>query len=285
MNQNLLSKSMRKELEYFFEEDDISRNMFYIASLPEDTVKCSLKIKDDLLLAGLPYFFETFKYLGADNLNYKEFLKYEGQSFTKEQKFEIHFELPFSLALMGERIALNLLQRASSVATHTKYFVDNTKGMKTPVKILDTRKTTPGLRGLEKYAVVVGGGHNHRLGQTDVWMVKDNHKSFFGGVKEAIAYFESMKGFYTPLVLEVHNQEDLNEAILLGVKHVMLDNFTPDNILKAIAIKPKGMTYEASGGINETNIKDYMIEGIDAISMGGLTYNARAVDVSLKYSK
>lgn len=285
MKTHLFSKSIQKELEYYFAEDDISRNMYYISKIPEDKVQCSLKIKDDMLLAGLPYFFETFKFLGYEELNYKKFLEHEGKHFSEEEKFCIQFELPFSIALMGERIALNLLQRASSVATHTSSFMNKTKKMVTPISVLDTRKTTPGLRGLEKYAVRTGGGYNHRFGQTDVWMVKDNHKSFFGGVKEAIVFFESMQGFYTPLVLEVHNQSELKEAIDLGVKHVMLDNFSPEDIKSAVEIKKPDMTYEASGGINESNIDTYIIEGLDGISMGGLTYNARAVDISLKYSK
>ncbi len=282
MNSTLIQKSLEKDFEHFFFEDDLSRNHSYISSLPDDNVACSLKIKDDLVLAGLPYFFGAFNYLGA-NLDFSELLVSEGKSFKKEDKEEIHFNLPFSLALTGERIALNLLQRASSIATFTAKFVELAKNSDT--KILDTRKTTPGLRGLEKYAVRAAGGFNHRLGQSDMWMVKDNHKSFFGGVKEAVDFFRSMNGFYTPIEVEIHDLKELQVGFELGIKHFMLDNFSPEDIKKAVAIKPNGVTFEVSGGIRLNTIEDYLISGVDAISIGSMTYDAPAVDLSLKYKR
>lgn len=282
MNRTLIEKSLEKDFEHFFLEDDLSRNHSYISSLPNDNVACSLKIKDDLVLAGLPYFFGAFNHLGAD-LDSTELLKNEGKSFKKEDKAEIHFDLPFSLALTGERIALNLLQRASSIATFTAKFVELAKNSET--KILDTRKTTPGLRGLEKYAVRAGGGYNHRLGQSDMWMVKDNHKSFFGGVKEAVDFFRSMNGFYIPIEVEIHDLAELQAGFELGIKHFMLDNFSPEDIQKAVAIKPNGVTFEVSGGIRINTIENYLIPGVDAISIGSMTYDAPAVDLSLKYKR
>ncbi|WP_290735552.1 carboxylating nicotinate-nucleotide diphosphorylase [Halobacteriovorax sp. JY17] len=282
MSSILIEKSLEKDFEHFFLEDDISRNHSYIASLPNDRVSCSLKIKDDLVLAGLPYFFGAFNYLGA-NLSTEEFSKFEGMNYKKSEKAEIHFDLPFSLALTGERIALNLLQRASSIATFTAKFVELAKDSE--IKILDTRKTTPGLRGLEKYAVRVGGGYNHRLGQSDMWMVKDNHKSFFGGVKEAVDFFRSMNGFYTPIEVEIHDLVELQAGFELGVKHFMLDNFSPSDIKEAVTMKPSGTTFEVSGGIRIDTIQDYLIAGVDAISIGAMTYAAPAVDLSLKYKR
>lgn len=282
MKQKLIEKSLEREFENFFLEDDLSRNHTYISSLPNDIVSCSLKIKDDLVLAGLPYFFGAFNYLGAE-LDYSKFLEMEGRKFNKVDKSEIHFSLPFSIALTGERIALNLLQRACSIATYTSKFVDLAKNSN--VKILDTRKTTPGLRGLEKYAVQAGGGHNHRLGQSDMWMVKDNHKSFFGGVREAVEFFRSMNGFYTPIEVEIHDLEELQSGFEMGIKHFMLDNFSPDDIRKAVELKPSGVTFEVSGGIRINTIKDYLIDGVDAISIGAMTYDAPAVDLSLKYKR
>lgn len=282
MSQKLFEKSVYKDMEYFFSEDDLSRNHSYITELPNDSVNCSLKIKDDMTLSGLPYFVAAFNFLGAD-LGWNTFREFEGKVFSKSDKCEISFKLPFSLALTGERIALNLLQRSSSIATFTNKFTSlaNEKG----IKILDTRKTTPGLRGLEKYSVRIGGGFNHRLGQSDVWMVKDNHKTFFGGVREAVEYFRNMKGFYTPIEVEIHDIDELKVAFDLGIKHLMLDNFTPEQIKEAVLIKKEGVTYEASGGITLNTIESYLIDGLDAISIGSITYGAPSVDLSLKYQR
>jgi len=283
MENTLMTSAIRKDLEHFFAEDDLSRNIYYTSKLPNDPVKCSLKIKDDMVLAGLPWLVETFKFLGDENISWNQFKEYEGKSFKKSEKAEIHFELPFALALTGERIALNLVQRASSIATFANQYTAKAKDC--GVKILDTRKTTPGLRSLEKYATRVGGAYNHRLGQTDMWMVKDNHKSFFGGVKQAVEFFQSMHGFYTPIEVEIHDIAELTDAIEMGIKHVMLDNFSPELVKEAVAMKPEHMTFEVSGGITMDNIENYLIKGLDAISIGSMTYGARPVDLSLKYHR
>ena len=181
------------EMDYarFFAEDDLQGNAFYLNQLPTDTVECILKIKSDVRLSGLPYFVGAFNFLGA-SLDYNEFKKYEGVSFKKGEV--ITFKLPFAIALSGERVALNLLQQATRISTFTEKFVKKTEGSTT--KILDTRKTTPGLRPLEKYAVRIGGAYNHRFSQADAWMIKDNHKTFFGGLLPAWNYFQSMQTFY-----------------------------------------------------------------------------------------
>ncbi len=269
--------------ESFFQEDDLTRNFAYVSKLPSDTVQCSLKLKDDLILAGLPFFFETFNYLLDNGNDYSKFMELEGKKFSKKQNEEIHFELPFNVVLTGERIALNLLQRCSSIATYTNKFVEKAK--KYNIEILDTRKTTPGHRALEKYGVQVGGGKNHRFGQVDSWMVKDNHKSFFGGLKEALNYFDSINSFYTPVIVEIHSLEELKAGLELNIKHFMLDNFTPDQIRDAIKIKKEGITFEVSGGITLDSLDDFLIEGIDAISAGSITYNAPHRDISLKYKR
>lgn len=276
------SKVLELEIKQYLQEDDISRNSYYSLHLPEDIVICSLKLKDNLVVAGLPYFVEVFKQLGY-SLPAEELLSWEGKSVTKDEKRELHFSLPFSVALTGERIALNLLQRASSIATYTNRYVE--KAQKYNIAILDTRKTTPGLRSFEKYAVRVGGGFNHRLGQTDLWMVKDNHKDFFGGVKGAVEYFRSMQTFYNPILVEIHDLNELQQAAELNIRHVMLDNFTPDQIREAVKLKPSFMTYEVSGGVRLENIDRYLISGVDAISIGALTYDAPHVDISLKYKR
>ena len=145
------------------EEDGFMRNSTYLLSLPEDPVECVLKIKSDAVISGLPFFCSVFSYFNQ-NLDL-EILNWEGQFI--EAGREYRFKLPFSVALTGERLALNLLQRSSAISTLTSQMVK----LCDPIKILDTRKTTPGMRFLEKYAVLKGGGFNHRFDQSDVWMI------------------------------------------------------------------------------------------------------------------
>jgi nicotinate-nucleotide pyrophosphorylase (carboxylating) len=274
---NLLLKGLERDMQSFFAEDDLATNAFYLQSLPSTEVECTLKIKSDLLLAGLPYFVSAFNALGAD-LNYDDFKNHEGKFFLKGS--EIKFHLPFSLALSGERVALNLLGRASAVASFTQKFVAKAEGKN--IKILDTRKTTPGLRSLEKYAVRIGGGFNHRFSQADVWMIKDNHKNVLGGLKGAYAFFQHLHTPYQNIIVEIHSLEELAEAIELGVKHVMLDNFSESQLIEAIKMKMAGMTYEISGGVNLENCEKFFLKGIDAVSIGALTHSAPHVDLSLK---
>lgn len=278
----MTSIALREDIERYFKEDDLARNMTYLQSLPSDEVVTKIYIKSDLVLSGLPWFCATFEYLGATDFAVRTLEKFEGKSFKNGEVLNVG-KLPFSVALTGERIALNLLQRSSNISTFTKQFVDKAK--KYNISILDTRKTTPGMRALEKYAVNSGGGLNHRFGQCDMWMVKDNHKTFFGGVKEAVDFFNKVGSFYAPIELEVHDVSEFSDAIDLGIKHVMLDNFSAEDVKKCIAIKPAGMTIELSGGVTLDNLDRHLIEGVDAISIGSLTYAAPAVDISFKYNR
>jgi len=275
------SQLYSKHFELFFAEDDMLKNFSYTSSLPAEPVECSIKIKDDMVLAGLPFFFEIFNYLADSKIDYKKYMEFEGKSFKKSDFEEINFELPFNVVLSGERIALNLLQRASSIATFTSQFVKKAGD----IKILDTRKTTPGLRFIEKYAVEKGGGFNHRFGQMDAWMVKDNHKNIFGSVEKAIHFFQNLHSFYQPIIVEIHSLDELARAYSAGAKHFMLDNFSPTDIHEAVKSKKSDMSFEVSGGISLANIEEYLISGIDAISSGSLTYNAPHVDLSLKFHK
>ena len=283
MNLNkIISASFRSDLERFFKEDDLERNFYYINSLPDDIVECKIIFKSETIVAGMPFFLECFKYLGGIIDEEETLLSLEGKRISKTP-FEACFTIPFSLALTGERIALNILQNLSGIAHQTIKFVE--KAQKYQISILDTRKTFPGLRSLQKYAVRVGGGSNHRMGQSDLWMIKDNHKQFFGGIKNALEYFSSMNSFYQPIVLEIHSLLELKEAINLNVKHVMLDNFSPDLLVEALKIKTGDMTYEISGGITLDNIDNYLMKGVDAISVGSLTTKTHNADISLKYQR
>lgn len=280
---DILNNAYQDFLKTLFAEDDLSRNLVYMKDLPAEPVVCRLKFKSDLVLSGGEFFTMAFQYLGAPHLDIELLKADEGKWISESDKKEYVFSLPFNIALTGERIALNLLQRSCAISTTTRRLVEKAKG--SGVKILDTRKTTPGLRALEKNAVVVGGGFNHRLGQTDMWMVKDNHKKYFGGVTEAVEFFRKRNGFYTPIEVEIHDLAELKEAVDLGIKHMMLDNFSPEDIHNAMDIKPEDATYEVSGGVNLENIENYLISGVDAISSGMITSYPERVDISLKMER
>jgi nicotinate-nucleotide pyrophosphorylase (carboxylating) len=280
---SLLNTSLNQFLSVKFEEDDLTRNLSYMQTLPGDLVECQLKVKSDLVLSGTKVFANSFNYLLNNCVDENILMEHEGKFLSGSDQHVFKFKLPFNVALTGERIALNLLHRSCSVSTLTKIFVDLADPF--GIAILDTRKTTPGLRSLEKAAVVTGGGKNHRLGQTDMWMIKDNHKKFFGGLKQAVEYFYSVGGFYTPLLAEIHDLQELQQAIELNIKHVMLDNFSPDDVKQAIDLKPDQMTYEVSGGMTLETITPYLIPGVDAISVGSLTSFPERVDLSLKMDR
>ncbi|WP_408098593.1 carboxylating nicotinate-nucleotide diphosphorylase [Peredibacter sp. HCB2-198] len=273
-------KSLLPQIQSWLDEDDLTRNFHYTRMLPKHPVKLVLRIKSPLVLAGTDYLAAVFTQLGSHN-DFSFLETFEGRELGDGTTIEFPETMPFNLAVTGERLALNLVQHASSIATWTSKHVELAKSK--GIKILDTRKTTPGLRSLEKYAVRVGGGFNHRLGQTDTWMVKDNHKSSLGGMKGALKFFEDQGVFYNNIVVEIHSIDELKEAISLGVQHVMLDNFSPEKIKEAVELKKPGMTFEASGGLNLNTIPQYLITGVDALSLGSLTYSAPRVDLSLKF--
>ncbi|MBP9674219.1 MAG: carboxylating nicotinate-nucleotide diphosphorylase [Bacteriovoracaceae bacterium] len=272
-----------EEILHFLKEDGVASNAYYELALPKKEVFCKLYFKSPLTLAGLPWFFKVFEVLGEKEALEEKYSSWEGQNIDPQKKPFLEFKLPAGMALSGERIALNLLQRASSIASYTSLFV--AKAEKYQAVILDTRKTLPGYRSLDKYAVRMGGGQNHRFSQTDIFMIKDNHKNILGGLKEAVDFFRSVGSFYTPIIAEIHNLSELTQALDLGVSHLLLDRFSLQDLKKACELKRVGVTYEISGNINLDNIENYLEIGlgkIDAVSVGSLTYGAPAVDISLK---
>ncbi|NPA13007.1 MAG: carboxylating nicotinate-nucleotide diphosphorylase [Aquificae bacterium] len=184
--------------------------------------------------------------------------------------------------LKGERVALNLLQRLSGIATNTKRFVNRIKHTK--AKLLDTRKTTPGLRAFEKYAVRVGGAYNHRFGLFDMAMVKDNHIALAGGLKQAVEDIRQKISPMAKLEVEVSSIDMLKEALQLNVDVIMLDNFSVEDVQRAVEITKGKKQLEASGNITIDNIKQYAETGVDFISSGALIHSARWLDISLKFS-
>ena len=186
--------------------------------------------------------------------------------------------------LSTERLVLNIMQRMSGIATKTRKIADKIKG--TGAQVLDTRKTTPGIRQLEKMAVVIGGGMNHRFGLYDMIMLKDNHIDFVGGVRNAIektkAYVQAMDK-PIDIEIEIRTKAELMEAISTGgVQRILLDNFTPEALKELVPLIPDSMESEASGGITESSILAYAETGVDFISMGALTHSVKSLDLSLK---
>lgn len=185
--------------------------------------------------------------------------------------------------LTGERTALNLIQRMSGIATLTSQFVKAIEG--TNAHIVDTRKTTPGLRALEKYAVTVGGGKNHRLGLDDGVLIKDNHIALAGGVRQAVTAAKAHVGHLHKVEVEVSNWAQLSEAITAGADIVMLDNQTPDEAAKLVEMARNlnpNVLIEGSGNMSLDTVRSYAEAGVDLISVGKLTHSARAMDISFK---
>jgi len=186
--------------------------------------------------------------------------------------------------LSAERLALNYMQRMSGIATKTAYYVSLLQGL--PTRVLDTRKTTPGMRIFEKMAVNIGGGHNHRFGLFDMILIKNNHVDFAGGVRQAIeaanVYLQKADK-NLPIEIEVRNFEELQEALNCGkIQRIMLDNFTPAALKKAVEIIEKRYETEASGGITEQTLFEYAQTGVDFISVGALTHHIKSLDLSLR---
>ena len=187
--------------------------------------------------------------------------------------------------LQTERLMLNIMQRMSGIATMTAKYMDRLKGLKT--KVLDTRKTTPGMRMLEKEAVKIGGGMNHRIGLFDMILLKDNHVDFAGGIANALnkanEYIKANHKDGMKIEIEVRNFDELDEALATGhVDRIMLDNFTPENTKKAVDIVAGRCELESSGGITFDTLRDYGECGVDYISVGALTHSVKGLDMSFK---
>ncbi|MDQ3100356.1 MAG: carboxylating nicotinate-nucleotide diphosphorylase [Bacteroidota bacterium] len=186
--------------------------------------------------------------------------------------------------LTVERLVLNFMQRMSGIATLTRKFVDAVEG--TGCKVLDTRKTTPGLRAIEKWAVRIGGGQNHRFGLFDMIMIKDNHVDMAGGIPQAInaaRHYLEIHGLELPIEIETRNMQEV--ALVMrtgGVQRVMLDNFRPEIMTKAVDMIGRRFETEASGGITLSNVREYAETGVDMVSVGVLTHGAPSLDLSLK---
>ncbi|MDO5457366.1 MAG: carboxylating nicotinate-nucleotide diphosphorylase [Atopococcus tabaci] len=235
--------------------------------------------KDTGILAGLPVFQRTFEVLSPkSNLTFKWFKK-EGD---KIQPGELICLLtgPVQVLLTGERVALNFLQALSGIAAAT--YALAAPLAKAGIKVLDTRKTTPGLRYLEKYAVRVGGGYNHRYNLSDMIMLKDNHIAAAGGIGEAVRKARSIDPFIHKIEVECESLEMVEEAVKHQADIIMLDNFSIEDIDQALAIIDGEAVVECSGNINAENVHRYADRAIDYVSSGAITHSAGIVDLSMK---
>jgi nicotinate-nucleotide pyrophosphorylase (carboxylating) len=253
-----------------------------LACVPENaTGKAHLLIKDDGVLAGVELALEIFKQFDPSLV--VNVLKKDGDHVVKG---EIAFTVEGSSRsiLTTERLVLNFMQRMSGIATQTAKIVQKIDGLST--KLLDTRKTTPGIRYMEKWAVRIGGGYNHRFALYDMIMLKDNHLDYAGGITKAVqqtlAYLNETNKTLK-LELEVRTEAELIEAIATpGIDRIMLDNFQPSEIKRLLPLIPNHIETEASGGITIDTIRAYAETGVQFISVGALTHSAGSLDLSLK---
>ena len=248
---------------------------------PKAEGKAVLKIKEDGILAGVDVAEKIFRFMQPDII-FTAFKKDGEPMKFGEIAFEV--EAKVHTILQCERLVLNSMQRMSGIATLTKTYTDKLENYKT--KLLDTRKTTPNFRLLEKEAVRIGGGVNHRFGLYDMIMLKDNHIDYCGGIEQAIekayAYVQTKKRGLR-IEVETRNLEDIKKVVATGkVDVIMLDNFTPEQITEGLKIIDGKYQTEASGGINLTNIESYAATGVDFISSGSIIHQARSLDLSLK---
>lgn len=242
----------------------------------EDRCQAAILLKEGGIVCGLPVVRTAFHQLDEE-------IELEARVEEGERVSEVPRELVRltgrTRALLGaERVALNLLGRLSGIATLTRMFVATVEG--TGVAILDTRKTTPGLRVLEKYAVHTGGGVNHRFGLYDAVLVKDNHLRLAGGVEMAVRRLRAAVSL--PLEVEADTIEQVEQALGLGVERILLDNMSPSEVVRAVGLVAARAQLEVSGGVTLENVRAYAETGVNAISIGALTHSARSLDVSME---
>ncbi|MBK9527178.1 MAG: carboxylating nicotinate-nucleotide diphosphorylase [Acidobacteria bacterium] len=266
-----------------FLAEDIGRgDITTTACVPQNTRGIGRFLaKEYLVLCGLDVAEAVFFHLDPDSSEIEASFQ-EGDEIESGTVFAT-LKGYADVLLVGERTSLNLIQRMSGIATLTRAYVKAIEGTK--AQIVDTRKTTPGLRILEKYAVTVGGGKNHRMGLDDGVLIKDNHIALAGGITEAVQAAKNKVGHLHKIEVEISNWAQLREAIEAGAEIVMLDNQTPDEAAKLVQMARSmnpNVLIEASGGMDLDRVRSFAEAGVDLISVGRLTHSARAVDISFK---
>lgn len=253
---------------------DITTNLIISKTIKS---KAYFLAKEDGIVAGLPAAKKVFQKLDK-NITWKNFVKEGAKVKAGEKIAEVKGTL--RALLTGERTALNILQRISGIATITSVFAETIKG--TGVKILDTRKTVPGMRVLDKYAVKIGGGTNHRFGLYDMVLIKDNHIKAACSISNAVSKIKTGLKNKIKIEIETSNLDEVNEAVNSKVDIIMLDNMTIENMKAAVKIIKGEIKTEASGNINLQTVRAIAETGVDYISVGALTHSVKALDISMK---
>ena len=279
-------KQFEKELDLIIKnairEDIGDGDHTSLSCIPADAKgKAKLLVKDEGIIAGVEFAKQVFSYVDKD---------LEVETFINDGEKVAYGDIVFHVSgksqsiLMAERLVLNAMQRMSAIATKTAFFADLLKGTNT--KVLDTRKTTPGIRALEKWAVKIGGGENHRFALYDMVMIKDNHIDFAGGITAAITKtkkYLAEKSLDIKIIVEARSLEEITEILdNQGVHRILIDNFSYEGTRKAVALIGDKCLTESSGGINEDTIRKYADCGVDFISSGALTHSVYNLDLSLK---
>ena len=270
-------------LELSFAEDIGDGDHTTLCCIPADEMgRQHLLVKEEGVLAGVEIAKKVFRKFDPE-LKVTVFINDGARVKPGDIAFVVEGRV--RSLLQTERLMLNIMQRMSGIATMTAKYMDRLKGLKT--KVLDTRKTTPGMRMLEKQAVKIGGGMNHRIGLFDMILLKDNHVDFAGGISNAInkanEYIKANHKDGMKIEIEVRNFDELNEALATGhVDRIMLDNFTPADTKKAVDIVAGRCEIESSGGITYDTLRDYGECGVDYISVGALTHSVKGLDMSFK---
>jgi nicotinate-nucleotide pyrophosphorylase (carboxylating) len=277
-----MSNNFEQLISLWFAEDIGDGDHTTLSCIPASAIgKSQLIVKENGILAGVEVAREIFRAFDPE-LKMTVFITDGAEVKVGDVAFVVEGKV--QSLLQTERLMLNIMQRMSGVATRTREYVKALEGTKT--RVLDTRKTTPGLRLLEKEAVKIGGGVNHRIGLYDMILLKDNHVDFAGGIDKAILRAQNYlkeKGKNLKIEIEVRNFDELAQVMAVGgVDRIMLDNFTPENTRKAVDIIAGKYETESSGGITFDTLREYAECGVDYISVGALTHSVKSLDMSFK---
>ncbi|AML69154.1 carboxylating nicotinate-nucleotide diphosphorylase [Acinetobacter baumannii] len=276
--QSLLEQSIQINIQQALQEDIGDGDITAMLTPEDEQATATIISREDMVLAGQPWVNALIS--AYDNNVQVTWLKHEGDRVAANEAFLKLAGSARSL-LTVERPALNFIQTLSAVATKTAEYVQHLEGLNT--KLLDTRKTLPGLRIAQKYAVTVGGGQNHRLGLFDAFLIKENHIMAAGGIAQAIAKAHQIAPG-KPVEVEVETWDELNQALEAGADIVMLDNFSQQQMIDAVKHVAGRCKLEASGNITIENLREVATTGVDYISMGVLTKDVKAVDLSMRFN-
>ena len=260
-------------------EEDLGPGDITTSAIIDPSVKGKARVlaKEEIILAGIDVFSKVFGRLDPEIA--VEFDYHDGDVVPNGKDICI-VQGPLRGILSGERTALNFLQHLSGIATLTRKFVEKTSPFN--VQVVDTRKTTPGLRVLEKYAVTMGGGFNHRFGLFDGILIKDNHIAIAGSISEAVKRIKAKTPHTLRIEVEVDNIKDIEEAIAAGADAILLDNMSLEELREAVSIAGGRVLLEASGGITLESVEEIAKTGINLVSIGSITHSVRSVDISLE---